>query len=72
MLDTLALPHEQILHVAQSLYHDIAPAKALKLETVWVNRRKEKSGAGATPASEARPDIEVASLAELVRVIGLE
>ncbi|MCH7878188.1 MAG: haloacid dehalogenase type II [candidate division Zixibacteria bacterium] len=71
MLDTLGIPKEQILHVAQSLYHDIAPANALEIKTVWVNRRKEKAGAGATPPSEARPDIEVASLAELVSICGL-
>jgi 2-haloacid dehalogenase len=27
-----------VLHVAQSLYHDIVPATALGLRTVWVNR----------------------------------
>ncbi|MFQ5607282.1 MAG: haloacid dehalogenase type II [Candidatus Zixiibacteriota bacterium] len=70
MLDTLGLPREQILHVAQSLYHDIAPAKELGFKTVWVNRRSEQSDSGATPASDARPDMEVASLAELVEVIG--
>lgn len=71
MLDTLGIPKKQILHVAQSLYHDIAPANALGIKTVWVNRRKENTGAGATPASDARPDIEVPSLAELVSICGL-
>jgi len=71
MLDTLGIPKEQILHVAQSRHHDIAPAKALGFKTVWINRRKEKAGAGATPVSEIRPEIEVASLAELADVAGV-
>lgn len=58
---------DQVLHVAQSLYHDIVPANALGLATVWVNRRAGKSGWGATrpPDRSVRPDLEVRSLAEL-------
>jgi len=61
-------PH-RVLHVAQSLYHDIAPASALGFATVWVNRRADRPGGGATPASAARPDLEVHDLATLVRAI---
>lgn len=71
LLETLDIPKEQILHVAQSLFHDIAPAGALGFKTVWVNRLSKRSGSGATPPSEARPDLEVSSLAELVSVLGL-
>jgi 2-haloalkanoic acid dehalogenase type II len=53
------------LHVAQSLFHDIAPARAAGLATVWINRRRDQAGGGATPASTARPDLELGSLAEL-------
>jgi 2-haloacid dehalogenase len=55
----------RILHVAQSLFHDIAPANALGLTTVWVNRRHDKPGAGATPPATAKPDLEVPDLATL-------
>jgi len=57
----------QVLHVAQSLYHDHVPAKALGLATVWVNRRSGRSGGGAAPApsTPVQPDLEVASLAAL-------
>jgi 2-haloacid dehalogenase len=55
--------------VAQSLYHDIAPAKTLGLATVWVNRRKGKTGFGATPPGQMEPDLEVADLAELARIL---
>ena len=56
-LATIALPQNKILHAAQSLYHDIAPAKSLGLSTVWIHRRIGKSGFGATPESDATPDL---------------
>ncbi len=61
------IARREVLHVAQSLYHDHAPAKALGLATVWVHRRRGKAGWGATPApaSAAQPDWEVGDLAEL-------
>src|SRR5215510_909603 len=39
-LRRMNVARERVLHVAQSLYHDIGPAKALGLATVWVNRRR--------------------------------
>ena len=63
------LPPGKILHVAQSLFHDIAPAKSLGLSTVWVNRRHNKPGAGAKPPAEATPDVEVPDLATLARLV---
>lgn len=65
VLRRLDLPRERVLHVAQSLYHDVAPAKRLGLGCVWVNRRAGKGGGGATPAASARPDLEVPDLATL-------
>ncbi|MBI4671426.1 MAG: haloacid dehalogenase type II [Chloroflexi bacterium] len=65
----VGVPKQQWLHVAQSLFHDIAPAKKLGLDTVWVNRRWDKPGAGATPPTEATPDVEVRSLAELAELV---
>ena len=63
------VPPQQILHVAQSLYHDIEPAKKLGLRTVWVDRRAGRAG-GATPkaSGEVAPDLRVMSLGELVEV----
>jgi 2-haloacid dehalogenase len=66
-LERLGLPPEGVLHVAQSRYHDIAPARALGLTTVWVNRRAGRSGSGATAPASAHPDYEVPDLATLVR-----
>lgn len=65
----VGVPKQQWLHVAQSLFHDIAPAKKMGLDTVWVNRRWDKPGAGATPPTEATPDVEVRSLEELARLV---
>ena len=69
--DRIGVPQAKILHVAQSLFHDIAPAKTLGLATVWVNRRHDKAGSGATPAAQAEPDLEVPDLQSLARTIGL-
>ncbi len=64
-LERIGRPREQILHCAQSLFHDVATAQALGLATVWVNRRHGKIGGGATPPSAAVPDLEVPDLATL-------
>ena len=64
-LARLGVPKEKVLHVAQSLYHDIAPANSLGWTSVWVNRRAGKSGSGATKPSTAIPDLEVSSLKAL-------
>ena len=65
MVDRLSLPRDRILHVAQSLFHDVAPARELGFSTVWVNRRGGRDGFGATPPSQAVPDLEVPDLATL-------
>jgi 2-haloacid dehalogenase len=62
--ERIDVPRERILHVAQSLYHDHVPAKALGMTTVWVDRRGGRGG-GATPPAEAVPDLTVPDLAGL-------
>jgi len=64
-LERIGLPRERVLHVAQSLYHDIAPANALGITSVWVNRRRGRPGSGATPAGVGAPDMEVPDLRTL-------
>ena len=68
---TFGTRKSDILHTAQSLFHDVAPARTMGLATMWINRRKLVGGWGATPAPEsagaaATPDIEVASMADFV------
>lgn len=67
-LGKLGCTRGEVVHVAQSLYHDIAPARALGLATVWVNRRAGKAGSGATPPASAEPDLEVPNLATLAEL----
>lgn len=45
------------IHVAQSYFHDIVPATALGIESVWINRKSE------TPYGDERPDHEFPDLA---------
>ncbi len=59
------VPRDRILHVAQSLFHDHVPAKRLGLTTVWVDRRHDRGGFGATPPAEAAPDLTVPDMATL-------
>jgi 2-haloacid dehalogenase len=53
--ERIDVPRERILHVAQSLFHDHVPAKALGMTTGWIDRRAGRGG-GATPPAEATPD----------------
>jgi len=55
----------QWLHAAQSIYHDVVPAQALGLATVWVNRPSRRQGVGAVKAATAKPDVVVGSLQAL-------
>ena len=59
LFERLGLPRDRILHVAQSLYHDHVPAKALGLSSIWIDRRHDRAGAGATPPADAQPDLHV-------------
>ncbi len=68
-LEKTGFSSHQLLHVAQSLFHDIATAKSLGLTTVWVNRRQGKPGGGATKPTTAQPDLEVPDLKSLVDLI---
>ena len=62
---------DDILHVAQSQYHDIAVARRLGYHCCWIERRKGKQGTGATPnvQSVAIPDYHFGSLAELADAV---
>lgn len=55
--DLGVLPHE-ILHVAQSLTHDMVPASAMGMTKVWINRRHGQEGHGATAPPEGDFTIE--------------
>jgi 2-haloacid dehalogenase len=69
LIDEAGVPPQRILHCAQSRYHDIAPARALGMNTVWV-RRGHGSG-GAVPDSHAEPHAAVETLTELCELLGV-
>ncbi len=48
-LAELGVERAGLLHVAQSLFHDHVPAKREGLPSVWINRRHDRPGWGATP-----------------------
>jgi 2-haloacid dehalogenase len=60
-------PKERLLHVAESLYHDHAPANRMGLASAWIHRRHTQAGHGATaaPATMPRFDFRFTSLGEL-------
>jgi 2-haloacid dehalogenase len=64
-LSRIGVPARRVLHVGQSLYHDVVPAQSLGLATVWVNRPSARAGVGAVKAATGHPDLQVSSLAEL-------
>lgn len=67
--DNYGIKKNQILHVAQSKYHDIVPAKALGITNVWVNRKSIKPGTGVSLAAQVKPDLEVPDLKTLARMV---
>ena len=64
-LNRLQVPAHRLLHVGQSIYHDVIPAQSLGLATVWVNRPSARSGIGAVKAAEGKADLTVSTLAVL-------
>ena len=74
LIDRLAADGVQkgeILHVAQSLFHDHAPANAIGLASVWIDRRHGMTGWGATvpPPAGVRYDYRFLSLGDLAAAI---
>jgi 2-haloacid dehalogenase len=71
-LAALGIPRERILHVGQSLRADVTPANKLGLKCAWINRPGRALGLSGEGAAEARPDLTVSSLAELVAAITID
>lgn len=67
------LEKQEILHVAQSLYHDHVPAKEMGLQTCWINRRDGRDTGGATrePKAKVKPDFTFKTLSELADAAGV-
>ena len=70
-LAELGLDRKDLLHVAQSLFHDHVPAKRESLPSVWINRRHDRPGWGATPepSEEWAYDLEFTSMADFADAV---
>ncbi len=67
-LERQGIERHEILHVAESMFHDHGPANAFGLANCWIYRRHGQEGFGATmtPAEMPRYDIRFHSMADLV------
>jgi putative hydrolase of the HAD superfamily len=65
-LVALGIKRDRLLHVAQSLFHDHVPARRRGLTSIWINRRHDRPGWGATPepSEEYSYALEFASMAD--------
>lgn len=66
-LTTLSVEKVDILHTAESLFHDHGPANQMGLVSCWIHRRHALGGFGATMEPGAMPkiDFKFTSLGEL-------
>lgn len=64
----------EILHVAQSQYHDIGVAKAEGYTTCWIERRQGQKGFGGTPDPKVltKPDFHFSTLKQLADAVDAE
>jgi len=64
----------QLLHVAQSLYHDHVPANEAGITSCWIDRRAGKAGGGATKTPGRMPEFafRFESLGALAQAVAQE
>jgi 2-haloacid dehalogenase len=77
MLEQLAhrgIQKHEILHVAESMFHDHEPANRFGLKNCWIYRRHNKDGFGATmnPGDIPHVDMQFNSMAELADAFDAE
>lgn len=74
MLKRVGIEKSQILHTAESMFHDHAPANKHGLANCWIYRRHDKEGFGATmnPGNLPSYDFQFKSMRELVEAHRLE
>jgi 2-haloacid dehalogenase len=68
-LAEIGISPSRILHVGQSIYHDVRPAQALGFSTVWVNRPSPRKNVGAVRRAEGAPDLEVRDMNSLADIL---
>ena len=68
LLQRTGMAPGEIIHVGESLFHDIAPAQGLGITTVWVNRSNGRT-ARASKTADTKPDVTVCDLNALAERI---
>lgn len=68
-MDAMGIERSDILHTAESMFHDHVPGKRHNLATCWIYRRHAKEGFGATmnPGQVPEVDFRFNSMADLVK-----
>ena len=68
-LGTIGIEKREILHTAESMFHDHAPANRFGLTSCWIYRRHADQGFGATmnPGDIPTVDFRFDSMADLVK-----
>lgn len=66
-IDRMGIAKGQLLHTAESMFHDHVPARASGLDNAWIYRRHAKQGFGATmnPGKLAETTFRFKSLREM-------
>lgn len=54
------------VHITASYHHDVEPCVRLRVPVIWVNRTKQQLDAG-----QKKPDAEVSSLREALKIVGI-
>ena len=68
-LARLGIQKNEILHTAESMFHDHAPANKFELANCWIYRRHDQEGFGATmnPGDMPTTDFTFNSMADMVK-----
>lgn len=68
-LECLGIAKSEILHTAESLFHDHAPANKHGLASCWIYRRHDQQGFGATmnPGALPKHNFRFNSMADMVK-----
>ena len=68
-LKSLGIEKHEILHTAESMFHDHAPANQHGLANCWIYRRHDKEGFGATrhPGNMPKYDFQFNSMLEMAK-----
>ena len=68
-LQSLGIAKSEILHTAESLFHDHAPANKHGLASCWIYRRHDQQGFGATmnPGALPKHNFRFNSMADMVK-----